>query len=340
MKKALLVSLVVFPLGLGCAAGEISGGGSFGAGAAGSTGASGTVGGPGPGTAGAGSSSGAAGATGAPGAIGMAGATGGAGSAGGACGSAVIPADVAAVIVARCVACHGNPPLAGVPTSLTTYAELAAPSMSDPAKSVAALALARMQDPAKPMPPSPLARATATDLAAFQRWVGANLSGRACPDSGASDGGGAIDAGPIADPYNTPPVCTSKTTWTRGNAESPDMNPGMTCISCHTTMNKGPKLTIGGTIFPTAHEPDLCNGGNSTTGARVVIVGADGKTITLTPSASGNFRYEGALAKPYSAKVTYLGRERGMIEKQTSGDCNSCHTQAGIMMAPGRIMLP
>jgi hypothetical protein len=46
------------------------------------------------------------------------------------------------------------------------------------------------------------------------------------------------------------------------------------------------------------------------------------------------------------AKVVSMGRERAMIESQTSGDCNSCHTQNGTtpvgatMKAPGRIVLP
>jgi len=39
-----------------------------------------------------------------------------------------------------------------------------------------------------------------------------------------------------------------------------------------------------------------------------------------------------------------MGRERVMIDKRTSGDCNACHTQAGAgvapNLAPGRIILP
>ena len=36
----------------------------------------------------------------------------------------------------------------------------------------------------------------------------------------------------------------------------------------------------------------------------------------------------------------YMGRERLMIAAQTSGDCNSCHTQAGASAAPGRLLTP
>jgi hypothetical protein len=159
------------------------------------------------------------------------------------------------------------------------------------------------------------------------------------PNGGAT-GGQADDGGTIVDPYDTPPVCTSKTTWTRANHGDQKMNPGLACISCHTTMNKGPRFAVAGTLFPTAHEPDLCNGGTVVTSARVVITGSNGQSQTLTPNSAGNFNFEGTIAKPYTAKVTYMGRERAMVESQTSGDCNDCHTQNGAMRAPGRIMLP
>jgi hypothetical protein len=102
----------------------------------------------------------------------------------------------------------------------------------------------------------------------------------------------------------------------------------------------GPSLTIAGTVYPTAHEPDLCNGANGSNGARVVITGADGATLTLTPGTSGNFNSRTAVKTPFRAKVTYMGRERAMSTAQTSGDCNSCHTQSGTNSAPGRILLP
>jgi len=127
--------------------------------------------------------------------------------------------------------------------------------------------------------------------------------------------------------------------WTQGDHGSDDMNPGRACTMCH-SMGDGPTLTIGGTVYPTAHEPDLCNGANGANGAQVVITGADGQTLTLTPGVSGNFNSRTRVMLPYRAKVTYMGRERGMAAMQTSGDCNSCHTQTGANSAPGRILLP
>jgi len=261
--------------------------------------------------------------------------TGAAGAAAPACGPGAIPADVAAVISARCIACHGTPPIAGVPSSLATYAALTAAATTDKTKTVAQVALARMQSgAAMPMPPAPLMQPTATEVAAFQSWVAAGTPPAACATGGA---GGAV--GTIADPYSTPVVCTSNTMWTQGTHGSNNMEPGQACIACH-SKGEGPRFALGGTVYPTAHEPDNCNGGPLTQMARVVITGADGQSVTLTPNSSGNFSYSGAIATPYNAKVTYMGRERAMIAKQTSGDCNSCHTEAGAMMAPGRIMLP
>ena len=118
------------------------------------------------------------------------------------------------------------------------------------------------------------------------------------------------------------------------------MNPGKACITCH-SMGEGPTFAVAGTLYPTAHEPDLCNGSNgSTTGARIVITDKNGKMLTLTPNTVGNFSYQGSLATPFTASVTYMGRERRMLTPQTNGDCNACHTTSGTMSAPGRIVLP
>ena len=157
--------------------------------------------------------------------------------------------------------------------------------------------------------------------------------------SGVGGTGAGGSGGTIPDPFAVAPTCTSGTMWTQGDHGSDDMNPGRACITCH-SMGDGPALTIGGTLYPTAHEPDLCNGTNGANGARVVITGADGQTLTLTPRASGNFNSRTQVTLPYRAKVTYMGRERVMAAMQTSGDCNSCHTQTGTSSAPGRILLP
>jgi hypothetical protein len=288
------------------------------------------------------------GAAGAAGAAGITSPSGGAGTQGslptGACGPDVLPADVMNLLATRCIACHGNPPLGGVPASFTSYASVTAKSKTDPTKTNAQLAVERLQSATMPMPPAPLMRATAAELATLQQWVAAGSPAAACApgvDAGAS-GDGSVS---IPDPFAAAPLCTSKKTWTGGNKGSSAMNPGIACIACHDKGGDGPRYALAGTLYPTAHEPDLCDGVPNNAGAQIVIVGANGQTVTMTPNTAGNFFYQGALSLPYQAKIVYMGRERAMIEPQTSGDCNACHTQdgsmpSGTLKAPGRILLP
>ena len=169
--------------------------------------------------------------------------------------------------------------------------------------------------------------------------TGGATAGTGGASAGMGGAGGAVVVAP--DPFTVAPTCSSKKTWTGGNEGSSSMNPGKACISCHKSSGgEAPGYAIAGTLYPTAHEPDLCNGTNGTTGAQIVIVGADGKTLTLTPNGVGNFYSSTTVKLPYQAKVVYMGRERAMVETQTSGDCNSCHTQNGANNAPGRILQP
>jgi hypothetical protein len=154
-------------------------------------------------------------------------------------------------------------------------------------------------------------------------------------DAAATHTGGTGDAGNT----DTPTVCTSQQTWTRGDRGSPLMHPGGTCITCHDA-NGGPSFSIAGTVFPTAHEPDDCDGVTGTATLQVVITDANNQTTTLTVNSAGNFYSAAAIATPFSAKVVSGTRERAMTDTQTSGDCNSCHTVDGANGAPGRIMAP
>jgi hypothetical protein len=146
------------------------------------------------------------------------------------------------------------------------------------------------------------------------------------------------DAGDGMDPLNAAPVCTSGRTWRFGNIGNQAMNPGLACIACHDTEPRAPRFAAAGTVYPTGHEPDRCNGTGS--GVTVDITDATGRTVTVTPNSVGNFWYQGALTLPFTAAVHYMGRTRTMTTPAASGDCNSCHTQDGTMDAPGRITLP
>jgi hypothetical protein len=159
------------------------------------------------------------------------------------------------------------------------------------------------------------------------------------------------DAGPsdaqVADDtnYNTASVCTSGQTWTGGSTKSVNMEPGLACRSCHIVLGQaGTKdFDMSGTVYPTAHEPDLCNGVPS--GMTVVITDANKNDHVLQVNTVGNFYNDDGLGflkipTPYTAKVVAGNKVREMISAQTSGDCNSCHTEQGTQSAPGRIMAP
>jgi hypothetical protein len=306
---------------------------------------------------------GTGGATGAGGA-GAGGATGAGGAGGGT--AAGLPCDVQTVFTTHCTTCHAATPVSGAPMPLVTRANLTAASFANAAQTFAQRAVMRMQGNPSQMPPAPGTPPTSAEITTVNNWVLAGYPAGTC---------GTTVVPPPPDPLNARAICTSNTFWTQGNTGSPLMNPGLSCLSCHTGGggggddsgggnsgpggggNSGPGgggdnggggddgaaalYTIAGTLYPTGHEPDLCNGtAGAMAAARVVIVDAANQTITLTPNAAGNFFYAGAVTFPFHAKVTYQGRERIMVAAQSNGSCNACHTQNGANGAPGRITLP
>ncbi len=131
------------------------------------------------------------------------------------------------------------------------------------------------------------------------------------------------------------------------------MVPGRACIACHTDKAPDADKTfwVAGTVFPTGREEDDCKGAAGSTGVRVEITDADGKTWSLVPNAAGNFAlpvaggqfppYSTSTFKyPYTAVVKNGSASRAMGASQTSGDCNSCHSEPPSGGAPGRIVVP
>lgn len=207
--------------------------------------------------------------------------------------------------------------------SLVTYGDLVASSPLG--GSYADRAYTRMTSTTSPMPPAPASRLSSSDIAKFKSWIDAGTPAGSC---------GAV----APDPLNAAPTCTSGTFWNAGNEGSSRMHPGDACISCHQMSGgEAPSYSIAGTVYPTGHEPAECNG---TAAAQIVITDNNGQTITLTPNTAGNFDSSAALAFPIRAKVVANGQERAMAAPQMSGDCNTCHTQNGTSMAPGRVTLP
>ena len=249
-----------------------------------------------------------------------------------------VPCDVATILDTYCASCHGVTPAGGAPSRLVTYADLTKPSVSNGANTEAEEALVRMKDTKSPMPPgSP--KPSASEIATFEAWVtGGAAQGASCggtdPDGGTVPTG---DAGP--NPYNTPLKCTSNQTWFLFNNAT--MRPGDTCINCHITQKKcsktACKFTIAGTVYPSAHEPNNCNG---ITGSTVVVTDANGTTVNLATNSVGTFTSTAALVAPFTVKVTNGSKTRVMVGKAPNGDCNSCHTATGTQNAPGRIMAP
>lgn len=242
--------------------------------------------------------------------------------------AADLPCDVAALLSAQCTSCHGASPTGGARISLVSAENLRAPSKTDPKISVAAEAIARMKDTAEPMPPDGLR--PATEVGVLEAWVAAGMPAGTCAVEGGAD-------------TNTPTVCTSNTFWTRRDHGSENMHPGGTCIGCHSTSDEEDAkiYSLAGTLFPTAHEPDDCNGVNGTsTGAKVVVTDATGQVVTMSVNGVGNFHSSRAITPPYTAKVVVGDKVRTMKTAQTDGDCNSCHTERGTQKAPGRIFAP
>jgi hypothetical protein len=222
---------------------------------------------------------------------------------------------------------------------MLSYADLAATATLDTTKSVGAYSVALMQSGV--MPPKPQAAPTAAEQSSFAAWVSAGMPKQGCTTP--------VDAGVVStNPYDTPLKCTSGTTWTRGDRGSSSMHPGVACIACHAMNGEAPRYAIAGTVFPSAHEPDDCNGAaSSSSGAlSVLITEANGTTHSLPVNTAGNFYYQGTIATPYNAQVVAGSAVRVMTHTQTSGDCNGCHTvngssnTTGATSAPGRIMAP
>jgi len=248
--------------------------------------------------------------------------------------SSDMPCEAANVLIAYCTGCHGSPPAGGAPQSLNSLAALQAASPSYPSQSNGARAVIRMASTTGPMPPSPNPAVPAADQAAFAAWVDAGMPAGSCSSL--------VDAGTVViDPaFAAAPTCTSGSYWSGGNEGSSRMNPGLACIACH-SRGEGPRFSVAGTVYPTGHEYDLCNG-TSAAGAVVTVTDSAGQSQSFTVNSAGNFSgsASGWPVFPITATVSFGGKTRAMTTAVPSGDCNSCHTQSGASGAPGRIALP
>jgi hypothetical protein len=155
----------------------------------------------------------------------------------------------------------------------------------------------------------------------------------AVEDGGATDAASTRDAGPVT------VTCTSATYWDTTAPASEVMHPGKACIACHSATG-GPAYTLAGTVYPTMHEPDDCNGTDGTvSGMTILVIDATGATHTIPVDEAGNFKRVTSIRMPYRATVISGSNVREMKTPQFDGDCNGCHSELGTR-SPGRIMAP
>lgn len=251
-----------------------------------------------------------------------------------------IPCDVAALLKTECATCHGETLSGGAPNRLVSYDDLAAISESDPSSTVAALSLARMRSTRRPMPPERQLGEGAID--AFAKWVTAGLPRGSCNGPGGQGGTDPTDAGPS----HPESVCTNNMTTDPLGPSGPTMRPGEACLSCHAEGKPDTfyKFQIAGTVYPTLHEPNYCNGDGDT---KVQIIDSRGTTRELRTSETGNFylRVGLPIVPPFTVQVIRGHKIRTMQRELTSlengdGDCNHCHTESGANGAPGRVVSP
>ncbi len=226
-----------------------------------------------------------------------------------------LPCDVEKVLSDNCWNCHGTVPGNDASNSLVTYDDLAAANATIPGMREIDVSLIRMSSVKAPMPPTGKPDDAVT--AVLQKWV----------DDGMPKGNCGEEV-----------VCTSgKTIPTSSNMQTALTDPGTACLGCHS--KKASALTVGGTVYATAHEPDGCAGES-----KVILIDAKGEAHTLPTNASGNFSTTDAIPSPYRAMVVRGTEMSEMQTPQSNGDCNSCHSlnapafDAGLV--PGRIMLP
>lgn len=247
-----------------------------------------------------------------------------------------LPCDVQGIIENRCIACHA----ASVPPTLLRYEDLIAKSQKDPARTMAEVAVEEMK--AKRMPPAPAAPPEEDEILAFEEWVkgGTKKNSVSCTDPPPDAGGASMDAG--VDAGDGGVRCTSGKVWAQGNQGSESMHPGVACNACH-QVSGGPNHRVAGTVYPTLHEPNDCNG--SAPPPRLTVTVTDSRrpfprTVTMEVNAAGNFFTRERLTPPLRARVSDGTKTRAMVGTVNSGDCNSCHTVLGANNAPGRIMAP
>ncbi len=118
--------------------------------------------------------------------------------------SGQLPCAIEQVLTNNCRKCHTDPPSYGSPISLMTYADLVAPSLSDPSTPVYKMIEKRIHGDPTRMPPNPNPPLSAADTKVLDDWIAAGAPPAAAGDTCQSDGG-AGDGGIVTNPLACTP---------------------------------------------------------------------------------------------------------------------------------------
>lgn len=116
--------------------------------------------------------------------------------------------------------------------------------------------------------------------------------------------------------------------------ESPIMEPGEDCVSCH--FDTKLQWTVAGTVYG---QP-LAEAHEGVEGARIHLTDAEGRELTLRSNSAGNFYSREELKFPLRVEVERDGVRVGMERDAPHGSCNLCHSLTPLDGAPGRVTAP
>lgn len=119
--------------------------------------------------------------------------------------SGSLPCDVDQVLTNNCRKCHTDPPSYGSPMPLKTYADLMAPSYSDPSAPIYKMIEKRIHGDPTRMPPNPNPPLSDPDTKVLDDWIAAGAPPAAAGDSCSTDGGAPGDGGIITNPLSCTP---------------------------------------------------------------------------------------------------------------------------------------
>jgi hypothetical protein len=117
---------------------------------------------------------------------------------------------------------------------------------------------------------------------------------------------------------------------------SPTMDPGSDCLSCHSPGGRAHRAySVAGTVFAQPDSPEF----DGVAGANVVVTDANGRIVTMTTNAAGNFYTEEDVTLPLDVLVQVGDIVRHMEPRVTKASCGSCHEAVPYQGTEGRVFI-